>query len=437
MRLAALALFAVPLVANTALVPFTNNGVALIQDTTLNVTWIADANLFASQYGAVNTIVADAGAPGSRLSPGTVSARDFRSDGTMSWVGALAWVNYLNQINYAGYSNWVLPTGTGAASAGGAGCPAGSVGCGPSKSTTSNQLGYLFINELGNAPGSPVAHASPFLNITISDYWSATGCAQGVDGSPLLCLGDAWRFDTGGSVLVDEGLDQSFDYALVARSASTLGLAPATLSFGTEVVGATGMMQPILVTNNGPVPVALGTVSVSNHFTQTNNCSASLAAGGQCTVMVAFAPTAAGALTVPSGGGDYVAALSGTAMGTVTISASSGTATVGMSITLTWTASPGSTCSASSSSMTSPWSGSIALNGTATVNATAASSDTYTIHCTAPGAAEVDKSVSVTWSAAASTGGVQPPAKSGGGAFELSIIALLGIFGRRFRVATA
>ena len=77
--LAALVLMCLPVVASADLVPFTNNGITLINDTSVNVIWAADANLFMSQYGSVATIVTAANQPGSGLAPGLVSAASFQS----------------------------------------------------------------------------------------------------------------------------------------------------------------------------------------------------------------------------------------------------------------------------------------------------------------------------------------------------------------------
>jgi uncharacterized protein YjdB len=205
--------------AVTELVQVTNGGVTLVLDTRLGVTWTADATLLSSQFADVSTIVADANLPGSSLA-GLVTTSSFRSDGTMSWYGALAWVNYLNKISYGGYNNWTLPTANNAAVAGGPGCTPSSVGCGPSTSGTLNQLSYIFINELGNVPGSQATNAGPFQNMLTNRssstiFWSGTGCYTGT------CLPFANLFwtsiDNLGDVSID-GPGAPYGYALAVRS---------------------------------------------------------------------------------------------------------------------------------------------------------------------------------------------------------------------------
>jgi hypothetical protein len=398
----ALALLAGPAVSNAQLT--LANGGLVVNDSATNLMWTADANLFASQYGAINTIIADANAAngGLGLFPERLSAGDFSISGTMSWYGAVAWVNYLNATDYAGYNDWTLPTGDGTATAGGTGCPVGSLGCGPSTSLAANQLAYLLINELGNTPSAQATNAGPFINlITSVGFWSGTGCAGGtILPSHVGCLGYAWWFNALGDTQGESSLEQTPLYgALAVRSSITVQ--PSTLSFPTVATGATSAAQPIVITNTGTTPVSLGAVSASNGFSQSNNCGASLAPGSLCTVMVAFMPKLAGqetgTITIPSNLTSYEATLSGLASITATLSASSSTAATGSSVTLTWAASAGSNCTASSSSATSPWNGTVPSSGLTTVSESIAGTDSYAIHCTGNSVPEVDQSTSVVW----------------------------------------
>lgn len=197
----------------TQLVQFTNAGATLVLDTRLGVTWTADAKLLASQYGDVSTIIALANAPGSELASAGVNAASFRSDGTMKWTGALAWVNYLNKIGYGGYNNWTLPTGAINNVAADPRCGRQfDIGCGPSTSGTGNQLSYIFINELDNAPGSQAANAGPFLNLlTANLLWSSNGCWNN-------CLGNANWFYPSVDVLSASSIDLTYGYAIAVRS---------------------------------------------------------------------------------------------------------------------------------------------------------------------------------------------------------------------------
>ncbi|MGO9270105.1 MAG: choice-of-anchor D domain-containing protein [Terriglobia bacterium] len=75
-----------------------------------------------------------------------------------------------------------------------------------------------------------------------------------------------------------------------------LSLSPATIAFGTELVGTTSPVQTVTVTNtsNGALSITgIGLIGTnSNQFSQSNACGASLSAGASCTIFVTFDPTA-------------------------------------------------------------------------------------------------------------------------------------------------
>ena len=110
---------------------------------------------------------------------------------------------------------------------------------------------------------------------------------------------------------------QSITMSVTNSSSPTLSAAPTSLSFGSQAVGSTSGTKSVTITNSGSASATVSGVSVTGGFSQTNNCSA-IAAGGSCTVNVAFAPSAAGAatgtLTVTSNAGNSptTIALSGT-----------------------------------------------------------------------------------------------------------------------------
>ena len=163
-----------------------------VYDSTNNVSWTADGNLFGTQYAAsngavVNTIISD-WVPGKvigndLINYGTVSSSDFFASGKMTYNGALAWVNYLNTINYGGSNQWALPTITTQTY--------GDVS-GFGGTSSGNQLAQLFYGGLGQASGTVIAttHNSSyglFTNIQ-SQYWTGTQSSQ--------YPSDAWNYYT-------------------------------------------------------------------------------------------------------------------------------------------------------------------------------------------------------------------------------------------------
>jgi len=78
-------------------------------------------------------------------------------------------------------------------------------------------------------------------------------------------------------------------------------LSPKSLTFATQKVGTTSAPQNITLTNNGGGTLTISNISVTGtnagDFTQTNNCPATLATMGTCTITVTFTPTATGSRT--------------------------------------------------------------------------------------------------------------------------------------------
>lgn len=152
-------------VAHAGLTPVTSDGVTLIDDSSLNVTWVADA----SPSGPVTW--SNSAAPGS----------------------AQAWVAALNASDYGGYSDWQLPSGDGAYTTN-QGLQAG---WGLSTDPEKNQLGWLFLNELGNQYKTPLSNAGPFMNLNPDAVlWSSD---EFVPGPPDFGPG-AWAYLVGAGV---------------------------------------------------------------------------------------------------------------------------------------------------------------------------------------------------------------------------------------------
>jgi FG-GAP-like repeat/Cep192 domain 4/Protein of unknown function (DUF1573)/Abnormal spindle-like microcephaly-assoc'd, ASPM-SPD-2-Hydin len=106
-------------------------------------------------------------------------------------------------------------------------------------------------------------------------------------------------------------------------STTAVYLSTGSLAFGSQSIGTTSSPQPVMLTNAGTSPVTISAITVSANFSETNNCTAPLAAGKSCTVQVSFAPTAPGTLngtltvTFNAPGSPETVTLSGTGTGAV------------------------------------------------------------------------------------------------------------------------
>jgi hypothetical protein len=135
-------------------------GGAMLYDTDLDITWVADANSFKTQTennsNFVNQVILDNGGIVSfysdlRFEPisYSLSSTDFDLDsGNMNWFGAIAWTDSLNS---GGHRNWTLPT--------------------------EDQLAHLYFDELGGTLFESIIDTHNnnyfmFKNIQPSPYWS-------------------------------------------------------------------------------------------------------------------------------------------------------------------------------------------------------------------------------------------------------------------------
>ncbi|MFH0822634.1 MAG: choice-of-anchor D domain-containing protein, partial [Pseudomonadota bacterium] len=81
--------------------------------------------------------------------------------------------------------------------------------------------------------------------------------------------------------------------------AGNVGLLPASLLFGEQLVKTTSVAQTLTLSNKSTAPLTINGMTFSGanaaDFAQTNTCGGSLAANANCTIRVTFTPGAAGA----------------------------------------------------------------------------------------------------------------------------------------------
>ena len=168
-------------------------GGAAVYDTVLNVTWIANANLAATNTFGLATGVDLGTIPGVNTYGGSY----IYTDGTMTWGGAQKWVAAMDAANYLGHSDWALPTSD---TCYGYNC-------------TGSQMGELFYTEGGLSYGQSITESaaltSKFSNLQNYVYWSGSEYAPNPNG--------AWGFYTVVG-LQGAGYKSYNDYALAVRA---------------------------------------------------------------------------------------------------------------------------------------------------------------------------------------------------------------------------
>ena len=76
--------------------------------------------------------------------------------------------------------------------------------------------------------------------------------------------------------------------------APAVTLNPTTLAFGNQTLGTTSAPQTVTLTNSGNAMLNITGITGSGDFAVTNTCSATLAAGANCTINATFSPTIEG-----------------------------------------------------------------------------------------------------------------------------------------------
>jgi len=161
-----------------------DRGGGMIYDTTLNITWLSDAN-----YALTSGYAAAGVAPGSAYNQDAIW-----NDGRMGWNAARRWAD---NLVYSGYDDWRLPTIEPAdVTCTNGGNPAGGLyifDC------TGGELSHLFVVDFGTEANSSVldptgdtaqqvASLALFSNIQPAGYWSSTIQAG---------FGDVWHYYAG------------------------------------------------------------------------------------------------------------------------------------------------------------------------------------------------------------------------------------------------
>jgi hypothetical protein len=102
----------------------------------------------------------------------------------------------------------------------------------------------------------------------------------------------------------------------VPDDGSQISISPTSVGFGTVATGSSSAAQAVTVTNSGTAASAVGSITTTGDFSQTNTCGSSIAAGASCTVNVTFTPTATGSrsgnLAITASGITNTVPLSGT-----------------------------------------------------------------------------------------------------------------------------
>jgi len=144
--------------------------------------------------------------------------------------------------------------------------------------------GTVFKITPGGALTTLYAFCSVYLCEDGENPWA--GLVQGTDGN---FYGTTY-----------EGGASSPNYGTVFKLSlvPVASVSPASLAFGSQLVGTTSLPRPVTLSNTGYVPLTISSIGPPiGDFGDTHNCPispATLAAGATCTINVTFTPTGIG-----------------------------------------------------------------------------------------------------------------------------------------------
>ena len=143
---------------------------------------------------------------------------------------------------------------------------------------------YVYINGLYRAVATFVSSTQVTIPLTANDI-ATPGAFQVAVGN----------FNTAGC---GPYVPTTF-YVLIGSGGGTptASVSPKSLAFGNLAAGTISPAKTVTLTNSGSGALPIGSIVASGDFTQTNNCSNSLAAKSSCTVNVTFNPSVAAAIT--------------------------------------------------------------------------------------------------------------------------------------------
>jgi len=158
-----------------------------------------------------------------------------------------------------------------------------------------------------NSGGSALTVSNvTFTGNNAGDFVVATnGCSVAVAAGASCAIGIAFHPTATGARTgtlqiasdASNGVQQvSLGGAGIAPAAS---MAPSSLSFGNQLLGATSTSRSLTITNSGTAPLTVGAVTIGgtnpgDYLVSGNTCTSAIAVNAACAISVTFTPTATG-----------------------------------------------------------------------------------------------------------------------------------------------
>lgn len=166
------------------------------------------------------------------------------------------------------------------------------------------------FSEVNNCPAVLIPAASCTVSV------SFTPAAQGAASGTISVSDDSYNLGSSQTLILSG-----------TGTAPAATITPTSLSFSSQVIGNSSTASNVTVQSSGSGPLQITNVTVTGPFSQTDNCTGSIAPAASCSVAVVFSPTAVGSasgvLTITDNAGTQTVNLSGNGTSPVTLSSNS------------------------------------------------------------------------------------------------------------------
>jgi hypothetical protein len=183
-------------------------------------------------------------------------------------------------------------------------------------SATGTEAGATLTPSVQTFPGTLAGSSSPALNFvltnsggaamtgigvaTLGDFTQTNTCAATLAPGTSCIISVTYAPTIAGTESGELAVTSNLDTQIVSLTGTGLALGAslntAQLVYGGQLLGTSSPAQTVIVSNTGNTPINITSVVPSSNFTDTTNCTGSLAAGASCSVNILFAPTATGSL---------------------------------------------------------------------------------------------------------------------------------------------
>ena len=190
----------------------------------------------------------------------------------------------------------------------------GSLSFGNQAVGTSSAAQGVQLSNTGNTALS-INQIATTGNFSASQNCGSSLAVEGICSVNVTFTPESINTNTGTLTVTTEAGAQTVSLSGIGQQA-ILAVSPASLAFGTVLIGQSSASQNFTLTNNGNIAATGLSMAAPTGYSQTNTCGATLAVGASCGVTVTFTPTAqqaySGNLQVTSKAPAQSVALTGT-----------------------------------------------------------------------------------------------------------------------------